>query len=85
MVQSTGLPIAEGLTEAFDIPHTVSFAIIYRSRINSLQELPKDKRPPRNLWDKPHRLDEFLDDVFERDGGGTQSKDYVEFNMEEVE
>ena len=31
-----------------------------------MMELPEDKRPPRNLWDKPYRLGLFLDEVFDR-------------------
>jgi hypothetical protein len=54
-------------------------------RINSFHELPKDKQPPRDLWDKPHRLQDFFDEAFESRGGGNKSKTYIEFDQEDVE
>lgn len=61
-------------------------AVTYRSRINSFYELPEEKRPPRNLWDKPHRLGEFLDEVFDtKSAGGTERKTYLEYDFEDVE
>jgi hypothetical protein len=82
-VQSTGLPIAEGLDSALDLPHTITYAITYREQINSFREnLPKEKQPPRNLWDKPHRLSEFLEDVFKSD---SPKDKYIEYNEEDVE
>ena len=27
-------------------------------------ELPKDKRPPRSIWDKPSELEDWFDTVF---------------------
>lgn len=79
-----GIPIAEGITAVEDLPHTLTQAIMYRAKIDGLMELPKDKQPPRNLWDKPHRLNDYLDDVWDtkKDRGG---KDYYDINLEEVE
>ena len=65
------------------MPHTIAYLIIYRTRIDGLQELPKDKRPPRNLWDKPYKLQEFLDEVFETKDRKTT--EYIEFDYEDVE
>ncbi len=79
----TGIPLAKDLPLE-DMPHTLAFALIYRSRIDSFNDLPKDKRPPRNLWDKPHRLSEFLDSVFKKEGSD-DSKDFIDFNSEDVE
>jgi hypothetical protein len=79
-----GIPLAEGLESALDIPYTISYAIIYRAKINSLNELPKDKRPPRDLWDKPHKLSEFLDHVWD-DKKEKGTKEYFEVNLEDVE
>jgi hypothetical protein len=80
------LPLAEGLEDTSDIPHTISFAMLYRLKINSFGDLPKDKQPPRKLWDRSHALDEFFDEVFERNKGeGTRSENFVEFNPDDVE
>ena len=50
---------------------------MYRERIDSFNELPKDKRPPRDLWDKPYALEKFLDTVWDvkkdkKDKGGNE-------------
>jgi len=45
-------------------------------------ELPEDKRPPRNLWDKPYKLKLFLDEIF--DNKKTSTK-YVDYNPDEIE
>lgn len=48
--------------------------------------MPQDKRPPRDLWDKPTALQDFFDDVFEtHKGGGNRKETYMDYNMEEVE
>jgi len=85
ITKTTRLPLDEGLENAADLPHTISLAITYRERINSFYELPKDKRPPRDLWDKPHRLDDFFEEIFSSKGGGNKSHTYVEYDNEEVE
>lgn len=86
MAKELGLPLVEGLpNNAASLPHTITLAASYRLRINNLMELPKDKRPPRNLWDKPHRLNEYLDEVFEHDGDGPKSEKFIDFDLEEVE
>lgn len=79
-----GIPIVEGLTNAADLPHTISLAVTYRTRLNSFNELPKDKRPPRHLWDKPTRLSEFFDDIF-GDKKKNKSTTYLDYEYEDVE
>lgn len=66
-----------------DLPHTLTQAIMYRAKLDSLNELPKEKQPPRNLWDKPFALDEFLDHVWDSDSD--KEKSYVEVDLEDVE
>lgn len=78
-----GMPIMAGLNTADDLPHPISYAILMRIKIDSFQELPKDKQPPRDLWYKSHKLEEFFDEVFERKG--RDHKEFIEFNEEEVE
>lgn len=86
LVELTGLPIAEGIKSVADLPHTITSALAYRARVNSFNELPKDKRPPRNLWDKPYRLNNFFDEVFPANAGkGTTTSKYIEYNQEDVE
>lgn len=84
IAKETGLPLLEGLTTAEDMPHTISQGMIYRARINSFQELPKDKQPPRDLWNKPYKLSKFFDEVFERKDSDNEPQ-FIEFNEEEVE
>lgn len=69
-----------------DLPHTISFAVMYRARIDSFQQLPKDKQPPRDLWDKPYRLSIFLDEIWDtEDKGGRKRSEMIEFDLEDVE
>jgi hypothetical protein len=56
---------------------------MYRERISSFNELPKDKRPPRNLWDKPFALDQFLDTIWDKDS--KKREDFYEYDPLEVE
>jgi len=44
-------------------------------QLDSYLELPEEKRPPRNLWDKPSELKEWFDMVY---SGG---KKQTEFNI----
>jgi hypothetical protein len=81
-----GIPLAEGLESAQDLPHTLTQAIMYRAKLDSLQELPEDKQPPRNLWDKPYALKEYLNTVWDsKEGEGGKGKNYAEFDLEDVE
>lgn len=77
------MPLAEGLETAVDLPHTISYAILYRERLNSFNELPKDKRPPRNLWDKPYALSQFLDTIWDKDT--KKREDFYEYDVGDVE
>ena len=88
MHEASGIPLAEGLDSVLDLPHTISFAILYRKRIDSFNELPKDKRPPRNLWDKPHRLGEFLETIWDKkddSSNTTRSSNFYDYDLEDVE
>ena len=83
--KATGLPLADGLGDCMDVPYSISLAVTYRDKINSIMELPEDKRPPRDLWDKPSRLNDFLDEVFERKKGRETTTKYIDFSDEDVE
>ena len=77
--------MAEGLEEAIDLPYTISFCVLYRTRIDSFQNLPKDKRPPRDLWDKPFRLTKFLDEVWDKDKEPKTKTEFIEYDEEDAE
>jgi hypothetical protein len=69
-----------------DLPHTLTNAILYRAKIDSFAELPKEKQPPRNLWDKPGALRKYLDTIWDKDFKTKKSSsDYVEFNLDDAE
>jgi len=36
-------------------------------QIDSFMQLPKDKRPPESIWNKPEEVEEWLDRVYDRD------------------
>lgn len=69
------------LTCTSDYPHTVLFACRKQMQIDSFMELPKDKRPPENIWDNPSKLNKWFDDVFDRES----SEDEFELIIDESE
>lgn len=83
LLKTTGIPLAKDFPLE-DMPHTITYALLYRARINSFDEITKDKRPPRNLWDKPHRLNEYFDEVFKRNDTD-EDKTFIDFDTEDVE
>jgi hypothetical protein len=62
-----------------DIPHTLSYVIRKRQQVDSLQELPSEKRPPDNiLWhNNPDLLTDWLDKVLERKGKKKEKDEFV--------
>lgn len=62
------MPIDPRIKELSEVPHTISYVIRKRQQIDSLLELPKDKRPPDDiLWDgSPEDLDEWISKVLDR-------------------
>lgn len=78
------MPVIDGIEiNADDLPHTVTSAILYRLKIDSFNELPKDKRPPRDLWNKPYKLEKFLDTIWEKDKKDDDG--FVEYDEEDLE
>lgn len=80
-----GVPLAEDIETATDLPHTLSYAILYRERIDSFNELPKDKRPPRNLWDKPFALNDYFDNLWGDKDGKDKGQNFYDIDEEDVE
>lgn len=68
-----------------DLPHTITSAILYRAKLDSFNELPEDKRPPRGIWDKPYRLHEYMKKVWDVKGESNTGTEYYEYNLEDVE
>ena len=85
--KAIGVPLAEDIETATDLPHTLAYAIMYRERIDSFNELPKDKRPPRNLWDKPYALSDYFDDLWGDKEGKPKdtSQQYYDIDEGDVE
>lgn len=77
------MPLMEGLNTASDLPYPISQAILYRNRIDSFNELPEDKRPARDLWNKPHKLSLWFDEVFERKD--SKKTEWINLDESEVE
>jgi hypothetical protein len=80
-----GIPIMEGLPNSTEeLPNIITYMILHRAKIDSFNELPKEKRPPRDLWDKPYKLEEFFEEIFKVDDK-PKGKSYIEYNYKEVE
>lgn len=82
-----GIPLTKDLPNAEDFPHHITYAIAYRLQLNSFNDLPKEKRPPRNLWDKPYALGEYLENIWDDDADASTKKstNFYEYNLEDVE
>ena len=79
----TGKPVHDGLpTDSYNMPHTVTTVLRYKELIDSFNELPKDKRPPEEIWFSSERLERWFDDVFDRKSHGAST---IEFDLSEVE
>lgn len=57
-----------GFESPIDLPWTMSFVVKKRQQVDSLSELPKDKRPPELIiwWGTAEELEEWVDKVFDR-------------------
>jgi hypothetical protein len=66
VARELGLPLTKKVKGLLDIPYTVSFVMRKRIQIDSMNELPKEKRPPdKILWDgTSEEMDRWFEDVF---------------------
>ncbi len=57
-----------GFETPIDLPWTMSFVVKKRQQVDSLSELPKDKRPPELIiwWGTSEELEVWVDKVFDR-------------------
>jgi len=62
---SLQLPLDPSIKSSRELPYTISYVIRKRLQIDSLMELPKEKRPPDNiLWSNgSKKLEQWLDNV----------------------
>ena len=79
------MPLIEDIETTSELPHTVSFAIMFAAKLNSFNELPKDKRPPRGIYDKPYKLEQWFDEVFDTKNPRERENTSIEFDPDEVE
>lgn len=65
-----GVPLDPKVKHLLQLPYTISYVIRKMQQIDSLNELPKDKRPPDDiLWDgTAEDLDEWLNRVLNSKG-----------------
>jgi len=69
------------LNDPFNLPYPVAYAIRKQEQIDSFMELEEKKRPPKNIWHNEHKINEWLEEVFDnKDPEAT-----MEFNPNEVE
>jgi hypothetical protein len=61
------IPIDEKVKKMQDIPYTISYIIRKNQMIDSMNEIPKDKRPPEKmLWDgDPEEVDDWIDKIYD--------------------
>lgn len=85
IVKDLNYPLHNSLLDlaVFDYPHTINYVIKRRMQLDSYLELPEDKRPPRDIWDKPSELREWFDRAFS--GGERQTEFSFPINDNEVE
>ena len=77
-----GVPLDLKVKHLLQLPYTISFVIRKMQQIDSLHELPKEKRPPdKILWDgDSDELEEWLDKVLD-----TKTQKEVDILIKDVE
>lgn len=51
-------------------------------QIDGYNELPKEQRPPKSIWDKPSELEEWFERIF---SGGAKQTEFSLPDTEEIE
>jgi hypothetical protein len=77
-------PLDKNIVTLVDVPYTISYVIRKRSQLDTINELPKEKRPDDFLfWDKTsEELDNWFDRVFKKNESQTTE---IMFSMDEIE
>ena len=62
------IPLTTSIKDIRDLPYTITYVIRKRLQLDSLNELPTEKRPPEELiWEgTTEELDEWLDRVLNK-------------------
>jgi hypothetical protein len=78
------IPLDDTVKEIEDLPYTISFVIRKRQQIDSMNELPEEKRPPElMLWDgNPEDIDDWLSKVL---SGKQQTTTVLSIKESEIE
>jgi hypothetical protein len=79
------IPLDGRITTLTELPYTISYVIRKRLQVSSLQEMPKDKKPPElTIWDGTSEdIDEWIDKVY---GGKEKTEAYEnEFVIHDIE
>lgn len=60
------IPLDNKITTLTELPYTISYVIRKRLQVSSLQEIPKEKRPPElTIWDGTSEdIEEWIDRVY---------------------
>ena len=82
IVQNSKIQFDESLGNVKTLPYTVSYLIRKRIQIDSWMELPKEKRPPKAIWDNAEELEEWFDRIY---GTDKQTEFNIGWNENEVE
>lgn len=80
IAKNMGQPIHRSLYGVSEYPYTISFAIKKRLQYDSFYELPKEKQPPDDIWDKPEELERWFDEVFKPTGVKPQQETFLDIN-----
>ncbi|KKM85460.1 hypothetical protein LCGC14_1288780 [marine sediment metagenome] len=80
------IPLDKNVDFITDIPYTLSFVIRKRVQIDSLNEMPKDKRPPElMIWDgTSDEIESWIDKVYDRKDN-TPDGIYIDIKDDEIE
>jgi len=67
IVKETQQPLDSSLIGLgiMEYPYTINLIIKKRIQLDSFLELPKDKRPPKSIQDKPSELEEWFERVYD--------------------
>jgi hypothetical protein len=73
------IPLDPKVKYITDIPYTISYTIRKRIQIDSLNELPKEKRPPDSIiWDgSSSELDSWIERVMKSTSKDSSGKDVI--------
>ncbi len=64
-----------------EYPYSINFVIRRRMQIDGYLELPKEKQPPKDIYDKPSELEEWFSRIY----GDKQTEFNLPINDDEVE